>query len=113
MQQQLSSRSDCVVSFVLLVPFGLKLKRHVFQMEVKGERSAKVRRFNCGQTGRVVRGEAQRSPLSGDFLMGLDFLRCTYSLGIPEWDPLEFMKSPKSQMPLPDPFVFTMHLICP
>ena len=43
--------------------------------------------INSVQTRCIVKGEAQKSPLTGDFLGVVDFLRSACSLGIPQETP--------------------------
>ena len=74
--------------------------------------SGSLRAINSMETRCIVKGEAQKSPLSGDFLGVFDFLRSTYSLGIPK-KPFNLIKNLRFlQMALVKPLVFTMHLVC-
>ena len=69
--------------------------------------------INSVQTRCIVEGEAQKSPLSSNFLGGCAFLRIACSLGIPLKNPFKFnIKSPILQTPLVHPLVFTMPLVC-
>ena len=50
--------------------------------------------INSVQTRCIVKGEAQKSPLFWRFSGGFDFLRIACSLGIPQDNPSNLIKSP-------------------
>ena len=66
-----------------------------------------------GVQGVLVKGEAQKNPHFLRFSGVFDFLRSACSLGIPHRNTVQFDKNRRFlQIPLLDPLVLTMHLVC-
>ena len=72
-----------------------------------------MKRINSVLTRCIVKPRLRKVHFSGDFLGVFDFLRIACSLGIPQENPLNLIKSPIfANAPCKTTCLYSLHLVC-